>query len=123
MLSQCGSVLSELKRSSLASYQPKQIRKMQRDDPDIGKVIEWKLHSAVKPSRDIVAGESAYVRHLWLLWNQLCFKDSVLFKQWIAHKGTQSYLLLVLPTMLKKQVLELMHSAICSGLLGVQKTA
>lgn len=123
VLSQGGSVLSELKRSSLASYQPEHILKMQRDDPDIGKVIEWKLHSEVKPSREIVAGESPYVRHLWLLWDQLCFKDGVLFKQWIAHKGTQSYLQLVLPTMLRKQELESTHPAICSGHLGVQKTA
>lgn len=123
VLSQEGSFLSEVKRSSLASYQPEQIREMQRDDPDVGKVVAWTLHSEEKPSRDIVAGESPYVRHLWLLWDQLCFKDGVLFKQRVAHKGTESYLQLVLPTVLKKQVLESTHSAICSGHLGVQKTA
>ena len=41
----------------------------------------------------------------------------------IAHKGTQSYLQLVLPSVLKKQVLESVHSAIPSGHLGVNKTA
>ena len=96
---------------------------MQRDDPDIGKLIQWKLHSEVRPGRDWAVGESPYVRHLWLLWDQLCFKDGVLFKQWVAHKGTESYLQLVLPSILEKQVLESAHSAISSGHVGVQKTA
>ena len=116
-------LLKELKRSSLASYQPEQIRVMQRDDPEIGKVVGWKLHSDTRPSRDIVAGESPFVRNLWLLWDQLCFKDGVLFKRWIAHKGAQSYLQLILPSILRKQVLESAHSAISSGHLGVNKTA
>ena len=118
-----GSSLNELKTSPLASYNPEQIREMQKSDPDIGILINWKLNSSERPCRDIVAGESPYVRHLWLLWDQLCLKDGILFKTWIAHKGTQSYLQLVSPSVLKKQVLESVHSAIPSGHLGVNKRA
>ena len=121
-LSQSAGLCKDLKRSPLASYQPEQICIMQKNDPEIGRLIEWKSVSTVRPNRDLVAGESPYVRHLWLLWDQLCLKDGVLFKQWIAHSGTQVYLQLVLPSILKKQVLESSHSALSSAHLGVNKT-
>ena len=95
---------------------------MQKNNPEIGRLIEWKILSAERPNRDLVAGESPYVRHLWLLWDQLCLKDGVLFKQWIAHSGTQVYLQLVLPLVLKKQVLASSHSTLSSAHLGVNKT-
>lgn len=113
---------TELKRSSLASYQPEQIRALQMNDLETGKVIDWKLKSSVRPEREVVAGESPFVRHLWLIWDQLSLLDGVLFKRWISCKGTQSYLQLVLPSVLKKHVLESAHSAISSGHLGVNKT-
>lgn len=113
---------AELKRSSLACYQPEQVRVLQMNDPEIGKVISWKTESNVRPERDLVAGESPFVRHLWLIWDQLTVLDGVLFKKWISCKGTQSYLQLILPSILKQQVLESAHSAISSGHLGVNKT-
>ena len=113
---------AELKRSSLACYQPEQVRVLQMNDPEIGKVISWKTKSSIRPERDLVAGESPFVRHLWLIWDQLTVLDGVLFKQWISCKGTQSYLQLVLPSILKRQVLESAHSAVSSGHLGVNKT-
>ena len=104
------------RRSSLAAHaktftfsEPEQICIMQKNDPEIGRLIEWKLLSAVRPNRDLFAGESPYAIQLWLLWDQLCLKDGVLFKQWIAHSGTHVYLQLVLPCVLKKQVLEPSH--------------
>ena len=74
-----GSSLNELKTSPLACYNPEQIREMQKSDPDIGILIKWKLNLSERPCRDIVAGESPYVRHFWLLWDQLCLKDGILF--------------------------------------------
>ena len=87
---------AELKRSSLACYQPEQVRVLQMNDPEIGKVNSWKIRSSIRPERDLIAGESPFVRHLWLIRDQLTVLDGVLFKQWLSCKCTQSYLQLVL---------------------------
>ena len=47
---------AELKRSSLACYQPEQIRVLQMNGPEIGKVISWNIKSSIRPERDLVAG-------------------------------------------------------------------
>lgn len=51
------------------------------------------------------------------------FKDGVLFQQWLALKGRQSYLQLVIPSVLKRQVLDSAHLVVPSGHLGVNKIA
>ena len=72
------------------------------NDPKIGKVNGWKIRSSIRPERDLIAGESPFVRHLWLIRDQLTVLDGVLFKQWLSCKCTQSYLQLVLPSILKQ---------------------
>ncbi|MES9883466.1 MAG: reverse transcriptase domain-containing protein [Sedimenticola sp.] len=106
----------------IGSYSNTDIAKMQLDDPDIGPVLRWQLASSDRPSRDSVAGESPYTRNMWLYWSQLCVKNGVLFKRWVSTDSKEDYDQLVLPTILQKDVMKLVHSALPSAHLGVNKT-
>lgn len=106
----------------VGSYSASELAKMQWDDPDIGVVLKWKSQSDERPSRDIVAAESPAVRSLWLQWMQLFVKNGLLFKKWVSEDNVLSHDQLVLPSVLRKQVLCSLHNGITSAHLGVHKT-
>ena len=106
----------------VGSYSASELAKMQSEDPDIGILLKWKLQSEDRPCRDKVAAESPAVRSLWLQWSQLFIQNGVLFRKWISVDSTLSYDQLVLPSVLRKEVLQSMHNSITSAHLGVHKT-
>ncbi|MCG8033309.1 MAG: DDE-type integrase/transposase/recombinase [Candidatus Thiodiazotropha taylori] len=106
----------------VGSYSALELAKMQSEDPDIGLFLKWKLQFKDRPCRDKIAAESPAVRSLWLQWSQLFVQNGVLFRKWISVDSTLSYDQLVLPSVLRKEVLQSMHNGITAAHLGVHET-
>jgi len=58
------------KPSLFVDHSPESVSRLQREDPDLGHIIFW-MGNGQKPSRDIVASESPWMRNLWSSWNIL----------------------------------------------------
>ena len=106
----------------VGSYSNDELSKMQLEDPSIGAILKFVLQSEERPSRDIIAAESPATRNLWLQWSQLVVEDSVLFRKWISVDGLKSYKQLILPTVLRNEIIGLSHNTITCAHLGVKKT-
>ena len=105
-------------------YSMKDIARIQREDPDLRKIIEWMENSNHRPDKDKVElrHESPCTRQMYLLWKQLILKDSVLYKRWETVGNSQSYLQLVVPRTLQNTVMFAMHNAVTAAHLGFKKT-
>lgn len=93
----------------------------QKDDPDLQAVIQWKI-AGERPSRDTVAPHSPSLKRLWAKWKSLEYCDDVLYNRWTPPEESDSRLLLVLPSSMKKTVLQQLHNSCTGGHLGVART-
>ena len=100
------------------------IAKLQREDPDISKIITWMSTSTTRPDKDEInlKHEGHVTRHLYLLWSQLRLVDGVLYKAWEPGGKSGPLWQLVVPKSLQATVMQSMHNSITSGHLGVHKT-
>jgi hypothetical protein len=110
-----------LKRFFRVNYSPERMATLQQQDPDISVVAKWFKSDRKRPLRDIVAGYSPSVRNMWLHWDLLTLIDGVLFKRHIL-KNNEECLQLVVPGVLRKEVLLSGHDSNTGGHLGVDKT-
>ena len=90
------------------------MRKLQKEDPDIGPVLEAK-ESMDKPSEDVQKAQSRDTRRLFQLWEQLLVRDGLLYRSWESPDGTQSVLQLVLPKAERSRVLHELHAGAVGG--------
>ena len=98
----------------------KDLRKLQREDTDIGPIIEAKLKDKRPTSEDMVTHSPA--THYWMPWDFLIMQDGVLIKKILKLNGTGEYLQFVVPTSLRKEILFQMHDSLVTGHLGCKKT-
>ena len=96
-----------------------ELRDTQLADPDLAKVISW-LESEKDPSNAILTLCGPDVKYYWIHKNQLLLKDDVLFYKW--QFPSQDKLLFVVPTSLRRDVLNATHDSKSAGHLGFQKT-
>ena len=110
--------------SWIDGYTADEIAKLQHDDPNLCKIIDWLRESPTRPDRDTVElrHESSCTCNLYLLWKQLVLRDGVLYKKWETNDKMRSYLQVVVPRSLKNTVMFAMHNSVTSGHLGFKKT-
>ena len=96
------------------------LQKLQREDPDIGPILEAK-GVGKRPSSQDMASRSPACRHYWILWDLLVVIDRLLFKKFIKQDGSGEYLQFITPSSMKKEVLYQMHDSLLSGHLGCKK--
>ena len=104
------------------SYSREDLIQMQKDDPDIGIVVQWLVQSSERPDRSMVHDKSPAVRNLWLSWKQLTMIDGVVYKRYMINHSLTSSLQLVVPAKLRTFVMKTSHASIMSGHLGFKKT-
>ena len=107
--------------SYLTGYSKADLARIQKNDPEVGIVIKWETSNTDIPSREIVSAESPFMRHLWLLWDQLVFIDGILYKTWYPKLKGQCLFQLIVRRRLWKELLEATHNSKFSGHLGVKK--
>jgi hypothetical protein len=94
---------------------------MQEADQDLKPVLEW-MKSKSRPYGAEVHKTSAATHHYWHNWNLLVLQNGVLYRTFVKRDGTGSYLQLIVPRKLRKEVMHQMHNSILSGHLGEKKT-
>ena len=117
---------SEAKQSIATSFwassrSVEELRKLQREDPDIGPIVEAKLEGKRPSSQDMVTHSPA-TRHYWIIWDSLILQDGVLVKKYLKQDGTGEYLQFLVPRSIRKEILYQMHDSLISGHLGCKKT-
>jgi len=98
------------------------LQKVQREDPNIGQVLAW-LGVGSRPTPKLMCSANPELRHYWNLWGSLEIHNGLLFKRSQKKDGTHSHLQLLVPKVLRKEVLEASHSRAWSGHLGCKRTS
>ena len=101
--------------------QKEQLYKDQRSDPALGPVIAA-LEKKQLPLHDDIKGKSLECRRLFQIFDQLCLRDGILYRKYIAANGDISTHQLVVPRALRDKVLTEVHSCPTAGHLGEEKT-
>ena len=105
----------------LGKYTNDEISTFQKEDPDLLILQKWLDHGH-KPDRDAAASLSPAVRRYWLNWENIVRHNGVIYQKWLKNSTDQHHLQLLVPAILKKEVLFSCHDTVYSGHLGVQKT-
>ena len=99
-----------------------QIREMQHDDKIIAKVIDLKRKKE-PPDKQFLYKQDSELRTLCAQWNHLEVKNDVLYRQWEPMDCREpSYTQLVVPSVMRKEILHQLHAHKTSGHLGIAKT-
>ena len=101
---------------------PNKLKEMQLQDEDIKPLFLW-LETCAKPSQQKVGVLSPSTRHYLCCWDELILKNGIIFRKFDKRDGSNSFLQLLTPHKLQKDVLLHMHNSILSGgHLGKKKT-
>ena len=107
----------------LPTYSTKDIGTLQREDPDLGLLHEW-VDKNQLPTREEVNAMSPAVRKFWSNWDNIVKIGHVLYQKIVSEnqKETSDTYQLLVPKVLRKEVLRNCHDSVCAGHLGVNKT-
>jgi transposase InsO family protein len=94
---------------------------MQKSDPDLGPIYTW-VEGGNKPCNKTVSASSPAVRHYILCWGALELKNGILFRKYDKKNGTGSFLQMLVPSCLQKDIMYEMHNGVLAGHLGQKKT-
>ncbi|KAI5725816.1 hypothetical protein M8J77_020471 [Diaphorina citri] len=104
-----------------AGWTEEELEKEQREDPDLGPVIEYKERD-VKPLWRDVSDLSEAAKSYIVQWDSLVLESGVLKRRWESLNGRNVRLQIILPRARVKEVLEELHGGTSGGHLGVNKT-
>ena len=97
------------------------MQQAQDDDPSLSTVPSW-VKNGKKPHRSVLQGQSGDV---WVLWNNfdsLKVVNDILCRSFDDSSTGQSHLQQVVPTILRPEILESIHSSTTAAHLEVTKT-
>ncbi|CAG2211763.1 unnamed protein product [Mytilus edulis] len=105
----------------LAKYSVKEMQAFQKEDQDLKYLHQWKKEGKI-PERELCASLSPATRRYWLNWENIELIDGIVYQKWINAKSKLNHLQLIVPQILKKDILVLSHNTPYSGHMGVKKT-
>ena len=99
-----------------------ELRRLQTEDEEIGYVLRAK-ESGSKPTKDELKGKSLAVRRLIELWDRLDTDDGILHRHYQEEKpDRRTWTQLVVPRVLREELLQDLHAGVMGGHLGAEKT-
>jgi hypothetical protein len=108
--------------SWLNGHSKQELQQVQREDPDLKYIHLW-FDQGKLPNREIVDGYSPAVRCYYLNWSKMTRHEGVLYQTWFPNEdGQASKKQLMIPRVLRTEVLQQCHNAIMGGHLGMSKT-
>ena len=116
---------SSLKQRWLPGYTALDLSKMQREDPDLKFIHLW-FDENNKPDRDTAASMSPAVRKYWLNYDNLYKVNDVVYqKHYNSTADLESNFTsqLLVPRVLRREILQHNHNTVFAAHLGVGKTA
>ena len=104
----------------LSGYTYIDLEKLQKEDTDL-KIVHSCFDNQIKPDRDTAASFSPSVRLYWLNFDQLEKRHGVFFQKYLYKNDTIFYQMLI-PKILRKEVLTTCHDTRYAAHFGVSKT-
>ena len=103
---------------------PSDVAELQREDENIGKILEW-CKAKDKPDQEnlgqnLVTKSEALqygpeVVALWALWAELYLKQGVLYRRWLHHDRSEPHYQLIVPMKCRREILVQLHESPVSG--------
>jgi len=95
----------------------------QQEDSDIGPVYKAFLSSTKPPEWTTTFTESEDTKNLKAQWPMLTSQDGVLYRNWLdARTKKTKWLQRLIPAIVKQSFLQLAHTGMSGGHLGIRKT-
>ncbi|CAG2254323.1 unnamed protein product [Mytilus edulis] len=107
--------------SWLTKYTEKEMSTFQKEDPDYSFLHKW-MDAGETPDRDKCASFSPAVRHYWLNWSNLVRIGGVIYQKWREVKSELDHLQLLVPAVIKKEIIISCHDTAYSGHFGIKKS-
>ena len=103
--------------TAITAQEDHNIRQLQLEDPVLGNIIEGKRkNTRPQPRQDLES------KCLLQLWDQLLLQDDVLYCRLPSVTGSGLHNKLVVPKVLRPEVLKELHEGSLGGHLGTEKT-
>ena len=103
--------------TSITGQSDSTIQQQQLDDPILGPLINTKLNNSQPPQYQ----QRTEAKRLVQLWNQLHFKQGILYCRFPTKSGLHYYDYMVVPKVLWSHILQELHEGCLSGHLGTAK--
>jgi hypothetical protein len=113
----------EVISSNLLPWSWEGLRTAQKEDPDIGGIIQFLQESTQKPDWKTVALRSRDAKVLWQMWSRLSIRDGLLKRKFEEADGTSIRWQIVWPKKLREEFLAIAHGGMTGGHMGRKKTA
>ena len=107
----------------ISGYSPEELHTMQQDDSDLAPILE-SLEKGLKDDWDTASSFSPATRKLWLNWDNLILQDGVMYQRWLSidKKNLPEQRQLLVPMILREEVIKQCHGTLLAGHFGVEKT-
>ena len=116
------SEISVSKKAFVVTGSKSDLRASQVADDDLGKIIAWKESCPSRPAWKDVSTENKSIKTYWSQWDRLSLRNGVLCRRWESEAGDEVRWQLVMPSSLRNDVLQELHTEETAGHLGVNKT-
>jgi len=108
---------------AVVSWTWEDIIKEQKDDKDIGPILDWINRESEQPPWERVALQSAETKALWNMWPRLAVRDGVLKRRFEEIDGLNNNWQIILPKRYCYRFMQLAHEGMTGGHLAHAKTA
>ena len=105
----------------LSERSPQELRQLQLEDSTTGVVLQA-MEQKQQPEPDVIARGGPEVRRLVQLWNRLLIEDGLLKRKYDSEKGQRHWIQLVVPHVLREEIMKELHAGSLEGHLGEDKT-
>nr|KAG5699813.1 hypothetical protein BaRGS_013533 [Batillaria attramentaria] len=112
-------VQSAVSSNWASSWSDQDLRDAQEQDEDLRVILQW-MEREEYPTHAEVMAQSPKVKKLWSLRDLLEVRGGLLYYHWQDNAGQRD--LLVVPRSLQARILELGHSNLSAGHMGIGKT-
>ena len=95
----------------------------QTEDPEIAEFCDLlKQFPDRKPSWSEMDGHSEFAKILWSMWFEFVLKEEVLYRETISLDSQEKELRLVVPWVMRTELIRLVHVSMTGGHAGIAKT-
>jgi len=103
-------------------YRAKSIAKLQQEDVGIRVIVRLRLQQADEPTRDQMRAEFSITKALRAQWSRLVVLNGVVSRTDFGSNGRPQCNQLLVPTVMRDELIRSCHFGMAGGHLGVKKT-